>query len=558
MLRCILSCCPFLWKSFLWGAFLYGSPAIALSNNAGAAACGTTVVFEDLDRDGLRDPGESGLAGVGVSDGHALVRTDAAGRFALPPRAGARTVFVIKPAGFALGRRADGLPDAWRNLQPAASAPLRYGGMPVSSACGDFGLIRETPEPLRARGLRVLVFGDPQPKNDTDVGYYARDIVDPIVAASVTRMHPFASPWPGQAADVGISLGDIVDDDLSLYPAMKRATAKLGVPWLHVAGNHDMDLDAARDEDALLTFRHHFGPDTFAWEEAEANIVVLDNVIHQPGAKPAYIGGLRDAQFAFLRDYLASVERSRLLVLGMHIPLFEEDSRDTFRDADRARLFALLRDFPHVLVLSAHAHTQRHVLHGTRSGWHGARPLHEYNVGAACGAYWSGVPDASGIPAATMADGTPNGYARLEVGAAGDYRLSWHAARGQGSDAIGLHAPKVLRRNAYPAFGVYANVFMGRDDTRVEYRVDGGEWRPMRKMLAPDPALLAENARDDAADALRGYDRSPEATPSPHLWRGTLPTDLAAGEHIVEVRAFDAWQGEQRAATRYRLDEAPR
>ena len=68
--------------------------------------------------------------------------------------------------------------------------------------------------------------------------------------------------------------------------------------------------------------------------------------------------------------------------------------------------------------------------------------------------------------------------------------------------------------------------------------------------------LMAENRRDDEATALRGYDRSPEAEPSPHLWRGALPTDLAAGEHMVEVRAFDRWQGEQRASTTYRLDDA--
>ena len=78
----------------------------------------------------------------------------------------------------------------------------------------------------------------------------------------------------------------------------------------------------------------------------------------------------------------------------------------------------------------------------------------------------------------------------------------------------------------------------------------------MQKTLRPDPRLQAENARDDAAGALRGYDRSPEAAPSPHLWRGTLPTGLASGEHRIEVRAFDAWQGEQRMTTRYRLEEA--
>jgi hypothetical protein len=75
-------------------------------------------------------------------------------------------------------------------------------------------------------------------------------------------------------------------------------------------------------------------------------------------------------------------------------------------------------------------------------------------------------------------------------------------------------------------------------------------------VLAPDPNLLRQNMLDADADTLRGYDRSPEARPSSHLWRGTLRTDLTVGEHRVEVRAFDPWRGELRAETRYRLDEA--
>ena len=67
----------------------------------------------------------------------------------------------------------------------------------------------------------------------------------------------------------------------------------------------------------------------------------------------------------------------------------------------------------------------------------------------------------------------------------------------------------------------------------------------------------AENAIDDASEVLRGHDRSPEAEASTHLWRGALPTKLDAGEHVVEVRAFDRWRGEQRATTTYRLEEAP-
>jgi hypothetical protein len=390
--------------------------------------------------------------------------------------------------------------------------------------------------------FEVLVFADPQPRTAMDVDYYRRDIVEPLVG----RQH----------AKLGISLGDIAGDDPALYPAIKATDATLGLPWLYVPGNHDIDADATNDGDSLRGFHRAFGEDTFVRRTALVNFIGLDDVVAMPGRKPAYIGGFRADQFAFLEKTLPSLAKDRLLVVAVHIPLFEETGRDTFRDADRERLFALLQPFPHVLLLSAHSHAQRNVFHGEADGWHGAAPLHEYNVGATCGAYWSGVKDADGIPDATMADGTPNGYAVLTVKPGGDYALAWHNARDAADAQIGLHAPKVLRQGAYPAWGVYANVYMGDDDTRVEVRIDGGEWKPMKKVLQPDPNLLAENARDDEADALRGYDRSPEAEPSPHLWRAALPTDLAAGEHTIEVREFDRWRGEQRAKTTYRLQDA--
>ncbi|TQV12999.1 calcineurin phosphoesterase, partial [Xanthomonas perforans] len=108
---------------------------------------------------------------------------------------------------------------------------------------------------------------------------------------------------------------------------------------------------------------------------------------------------------------------------------------------------------------------------------------------------------------------------------------------------------------AYAAWGVYANVFMGQDDTVVEMRIDNGPWQPMKRVERGDPRVLAENVRDDAADALRGYDRSPEATPSTHLWRGALPTTLAVGEHTVQVRA-NLPTGQYNASTVYRLQTA--
>jgi len=513
------------------------APAFALP-----APCNSGWVFEDSNGNSLRDAGEPGLPGIRVSDGVRIVTSDEQGRYELGVE-GVRSSFVIKPAGFRAVLRADGLPDTWRVLQQDAPARLRYGGVPQAvPTCKDYPLQRDAGA---SPDLDVLLFGDPQPKNLTDIGYYERDIVEPLIGKT--------------PAGLGMSLGDIVNDDLSLYPALKAVDARLGLPWLHVPGNHDVDFDAAGDEDSLQSFRQAFGPDTYAWEEAGANFIVLDDVIYQPGHKPAYIGGLREDQFEFLEAYLASVSRHRLLVVSVHIPFFDdgEGGAETFRRADRERLFALLQRFPRVLLLSAHSHAQKTLRHTAATGWHGAQPLHEFNLGAACGAYWSGVPDAAGIPASTMADGTPNGYALLHVGA-GDYQLRWYPARGDETAQIGRHAPRGLRRNAHPAHGVFPNSHMGDAASKLEFRIDGGDWRPMTRVLRPDPAMVAENIADDRATVLRGYDRSPEAEPSTHLWRGVLTTTLPVGEHRVEVRTIDRWRGEVRASTSYRLvDAAP-
>lgn len=481
----------------------------------------------------VRLAGGEGLAGVAVSDGRQVVTTGADGHWRLPAVAGG-PVFVIKPAGYALPARADGLPDFWRSGADAEGC--------------DFELLPAVTDDRAGSALDVLVFSDPQTANLREVGYYRDAIVAPLHGS--------------QGARLGVTLGDVTNDVPALYPALNEATTSLGVPWLHVAGNHDLDFEVEQDRGSLRSFREVYGPDTFAWEEPEAVFIGLDNVIYQPGQRPAYTGGLRPEQFEFLEAWLPTLSADRLLVLMVHIPLFDTaPGRETFRHADRERLFALLQRFPKLLVLSGHRHTLQHVFHGPDAGWHGASPLHEFNVGAASGAFWSGVAGSDGIPDSTMSDGTPSGYARLTVDDTGDYRLSWHRAGHYRTDdpaftdVMALHAPRALRRGAYPAWGVYANVYMGLEDTRVEFRVDEGEWRPMQRAAAPDPRLLVENVRDDLATELRGYDRSPEAQPSTHLWRGALPTDLDAGEHRVEVRAFDRWQGEQRAVTSYRLVE---
>ncbi|WP_282278408.1 calcineurin-like phosphoesterase family protein [Stenotrophomonas sp. PS02297] len=490
---------------------------------ATAASCTDGLVFADANGNGVRDADEKPLAGIRVSDGEHIAVTDRDGRYRLPDSA-QPTVFVIKPARYRAAARADGLPDIWRPRAGEAG-----GGQ-----CRPFALVPQADAP---DSFQALVMADSQTASPLDVSYFERDIVAPLRGRHGARL--------------GMTLGDITNDDPSLYPLLVKAVTSLGVPWLHVPGNHDMDIGAHSDAQSLDSFHRQLGPDTYAWEEPSMVFIGLDDVVAQPGQKPAYVGGLREDQFAFLERYLPTVPKDRLVVLGIHIPLFDH----VFRAGDRARLFALLEKVPHPLVLSGHTHNQNQVFWSAAQGWKGARPLHEYNVGAACGAFWSGVKDAQGIPDTTMSDGTPNGYGLLNVRPQGSYSVEYRVARAAEDEQIALHAPKVLRHGAYPAWGVYANVFMGHDGLPVEFRVDDGEWQPMKRVEQPDPRLLAENVADDQAARLRGYDRSPEATPSSHLWRAALPTRLEVGEHTVEVRTTLNGR-EYRSHTTYRLQDA--
>ncbi len=501
------------------------------------------------------------VANVLVSNGVEVVRTDRRGRYRIHLSA-QQTVFVIKPAAYAAVVDGSQAERFWRHYFPEGSPPLRYAGIEVTRGRVsqlDF-FLRPRLTTIASSGLEVLVFGDPQPKTATQVDYYLRDIIEPI-AAGVAGSKRAESDNDSSAhrvsvADLGLTLGDVVHDDLSLLPLIKQATARLGVSWLYAPGNHDIDFDAQSDEDSLLSYRHVFGPDTLAWEEPQASFIMLDDVIYQPLQTPTYIGGLRESQFTFLAAYLATLDPSKRLVIGAHIPFFDPDpAQPSFRQADRERLFALLAKFQNVLLLTAHGHVQRHYFHAEKDGWLGAQPLHEYNVGATCGGFWTGAKDAYGIPDALMNDGTPNGYATLLIAEDGSYGLRWHVARDPDHSGIALHAPRVLRRGAWPEVGLYANVFMGTDDSVVEFRIDDGGWQPMQRVERADPRLLAINLADDAAAQPISDERAPEAGISAHLWRVFLPTDLAAGEHRVEVRSVDRWRGELRATTRYRLVE---
>jgi hypothetical protein len=567
---------PFRW---LVGLALAWAPVLF-------AATWQGTVFHDANGNGRRDPGEAGVADVAVSNGAVIGRTDAAGRYTLEGE-GEGFLFVVKPRNWRVPVDALQLPRFYRRL-PATSSELRAlssqllaPSSELAASSFDFPLTPAA-EPDR---FGALVFADTQVGSEKEIGYFQRTIVEPLadgrskmgdgsevglprrgdrdIGSAVGRV-PSPGDNPGRASGpalpnnqqpitnyaegvaFGVTLGDVVNDKPELYDALNAAIARIGVPWYPLIGNHDLDLGALQDRGSAATFEAKYGPSTFAFQYGPVLFVALNNIRYQGGLR--YLGGLTDGQFGFIQQLLAGTPRDTLVVVMMHIPWFYNDpaNNETFRLADRTRLFGLLEGRPNLLFLSGHSHYQRHVFYGAAEGWKGPQPLHEYNVAAVSGGFWGGPPDANGIPIATQWDGTPHGYAILTFDGTKPPQMDYQAARPAPSDPalslsngqIGLWGPAVVAlKQSYVSF--YANVYNGHEGWKIEARVDDRVFNPMRKVVDWDPAYAAQYLAQDAGPNPAPSPRLPDPLVNYHLWRAYLPADLAAGPHTIEVRATD-------------------
>ncbi len=88
-------------RSFTGVSFLVCAVLVAAFSFGGAVAESTVsgVVYDDANGNRSFDGGESGVPGVGVSNGREVVETDAEGRYALSV-SDDTIIFVLKPRGW--------------------------------------------------------------------------------------------------------------------------------------------------------------------------------------------------------------------------------------------------------------------------------------------------------------------------------------------------------------------------------------------------------------------------------------------------------------------------
>lgn len=505
---------------------LFAAAQLACCLTATAQSNVTGYVYLDHNNNGQFDKKETGLAGVAVSNGRDIAVTGKNGFYELPV-SNDNIIFVIKPAGHQFKTDRHHLPEFYHIHKPlGAPASGKYKGaaptLPLPKLL-NFALYPQD-EPT---DFSVLVFGDPQPYNEQELGYFAKSIVEDVKPAGHVKF--------------GISLGDIVGDNLDLQPPYKETMARLKLPWYNVMGNHDMNYEATTDSLSDETFEKNFGPNNYSWNYANTHFIILDNILYpDPRDGKGYWGGLRADQLEFLKKDLALVDKNKLVVISFHIP-FSNEGGDAIRLEDRQAIFDLLKEFDHCLLLSAHTHFQKQIYYKAADGWQGkSGALHEYNVGTTSGDWYSGELDATGMPDGTMRDGTPRGYAFLNI-QDNQYRLRYKVAGKDSTYQMSIYAPKIVAHNSRGTAPFYVNFFMGSEKDTMEYKTDNGKWAPMLRDSTFDYTYLDKVTRWDETTTLLQGRRPSAPVATGHLWSAPVNKKLAPGKHTIYVRVKDSY-----------------
>ena len=481
-----------------------------LTTTALAQQTATGIVFEDANGNRLRDPGETGLKGIRVSNQRHVVKTDENGRYSLLVDDNT-ALFVVKPKGWASPLDRNNIPRYYYIHAPKGSPSYKYPGVSPTGplpASVDFPLRRQK----ESKRFTALFLGDTQTTGANQTRYLAHDVAEELA---------------GVKAAFGVTLGDVANNDLTVFPRNAAVMGRIGIPWHNVPGNHDMNHDAPTDKDSAETFRANYGPEYYSFDYGDVHFLVLENIKWIGNGYHCWLG---PEQMEFVKNDLAFVPKDQLVVLMMHIPITQLE--------DKAQLFDLLKGRKNLFAVAGHTHDMRNQMLGKEAGWSGEKPLHHLINGTSCGGWWTGAHDEYGLPHSTMGDGTPNGYAIVTFNGS-DYSFRYKATRRSDGYQMNVYAPEIVMREDLTKTEVVANIWSALKSDLVEMRVDGGSWAPMGFQPRVDPFYAAAAAEEKAQNQPSGQ-KLPNPEDSSHTWVANLPARLDVGIHRIDVR----WKGD--------------
>ena len=356
----------------------------------------------------------TGLAGVVVSDGVEVVKTDAKGVYQMKSKKHHGYVFVSTPSGYE---------PLVNGILPRFHAPLKANASTPERV--DFQLKKVEGQDNH----RMLMLGDIHLAKRTDDRKQFADFVKDVNATIA-----------GTSGKVyAMTLGDMTWDlywivnNYSFKEYLADAAGIKGVMLYHTIGNHDHSMYYMGDYDTVKEYKDLIGPTYYSFNIGKVHYVVLDDV-ECTNEKPAqdekgnacyertYNGHVVADELAWLRKDLASVPNGTPLVVTMHIPLYNNGGKYSLKEA--SALANMLKPYPEVHLYTAHTHT----VYNTDQL--GTDHLYEHNAGSICGTWWWSGKETPGVHIGQ--DGSPGGYAILDI-AGTDFKWQYKAT-GAGVD----------------------------------------------------------------------------------------------------------------------------
>ena len=341
----------------------------------------------------------TGLAGVVVSDGIEVVKTDAKGVYQMKSKKHHGYVFVSTPSGYE---------PLTNGILPKFHATLKANAATAERV--DFQLKKVDGQDNH----RMLLLGDIHLAKRTDDQKQFKDFVKDINATvSATSGKVYA-----------LTLGDMTWDlywvvnNYSYPEYLADASAIKGVTVYHTIGNHDHSMYYMGDFDTVKDFKENIGPTYYSFNIGKVHYVVLDNVecknqtaTTDDKGNPCFVrdydknGHIVSDELNWLKKDLASVPNGTPLVVTMHIPLHNAKGAIQFTDA--SAFVNVLKAYPEVHLFTAHTHT---VYNADELD---ANHVYEHNAGAICATWWWSGKETPGVHIGQ--DGSPGGYTVMDV-----------------------------------------------------------------------------------------------------------------------------------------------
>lgn len=323
-------------------------------------------IFLDENRNGQFDQGEKGLAGIAVSDGHAVAQTGDDGRFSIDSVEAKPLLWYCRPS----------------DHEPIGA----YWCWGDAGNEHDFGLAASPQD----REFTFMQF------TDSHLGSPARM----LEFAEHLKSLPLSLAFAVNTGDlVGNSDTLPVDKAVAQFDAYQAGIAPLSLPLFQVIGNHEHAMSTNPDRDlnhefyGKGLFRHRFGPTYYSFDWAGVRFYALDGTQMHKGL--GYREALGDEQLAWLEEDLALLKPGTPIILFCHEPQAGIPGHSGgLRDQDR--LAKLLKG--HNLQAAFCGH-----LHNNFEARLNDAPI--FVTGALSGAWWGGP----------NSDGSPQGYRLISV-----------------------------------------------------------------------------------------------------------------------------------------------